>query len=309
MQHYRTLEGLQVSGAWVTVGTFDGIHRGHRALLTHMAESAHTAGRPAAVITFFPHPAVVLRGLEIPYYLTTPEERAELIGQTGIDLVVTLEFNHALAALSAREFMQRLADHLGLNQLWAGFNFALGRNREGNLDSLRELGQELGYTVHVVEPVMLDGQPVSSSQVRALLAEGQVAAAAGLLGRLYSVEGPVIHGDARGRTIGFPTANIQVWPEKVLPANGVYACWALLGGRRLPAVTNIGVRPTFGTLPPLPRVEAFLIDFDGDLYDQPLGLQFVERLRPEQRFPSVEALVNQIQADVRTAAEVLAHES
>ena len=307
MQHYRTLEGLHLSGAWATVGTFDGIHRGHHALLAQMAAGAHAAGLPAVVVTFFPHPAVILRGLETPYYLTSPEERAELIAQAGIDLLITLEFNPALAALSAREFMQLLVEHLGLRQMWAGFNFALGRNREGNLEALQALGLELGYTVHVIEPVALGDKPVSSSQVRALLAEGQVAAAAGLLGHLYSVEGPVIHGDARGRTIGFPTANIQVWPEKILPANGVYACWAVLDGQRLPAVTNIGVRPTFGTLPPLPRVEAFLIDFHSDLYDQQLGLQFVERLRPEERFASVEALVAQIQADVKRAAEILAH--
>ncbi len=308
MQHYRTLEGLHLSGAWVTVGTFDGIHRGHQALLAQMAAGAHTAGLPAVVVTFFPHPAVVLRGLETPYYLTSPDERAELIGQAGIDQVVTLEFTSALAALSAREFMQMLVGHLGLRQLWAGYDFALGRNREGNLPALQALGLELGYSVHIVDPVAQGDRPVSSSAVRALLAEGQVRAAAELLGRRYSVDGPVVHGDARGRTIGFPTANIQVWPEKILPANGVYACWAMLDGHPLPAVTNIGVRPTFGTLPPLPRVEAYLIDFHLDLYQKQLGLQFVERLRPEQRFESVEALVAQIQADVVHATEILADE-
>jgi riboflavin kinase/FMN adenylyltransferase len=308
MQHYQTLEGLQLAGAWVTVGTFDGIHRGHHALLAEMAAGAHDAGYPAVVVTFYPHPAVVLRGLETPYYLTTPDERAELIGQAGVDIVITLEFTPALAALSAREFMQLLLRHLNLRQLWAGFNFALGRNREGTLPALQQLGIELGYSVHIIDPVSLGDKPVSSSQVRALLAEGQVRAAAEQLGRLYSVEGPVVHGDARGRTIGFPTANIQVWPEKILPANGIYACWALLDGQRLPAATNIGVRPTFGSLPPLPRVEAFLIDFHQDIYNRPLGLQFVERLRPEERFASVDALIAQIHADVQHTTEVLADE-
>jgi riboflavin kinase/FMN adenylyltransferase len=258
------------------------------------------------VVTFFPHPVVLLRGLQNPYYLTTPEERAELLGRAGIDTVVTLEFDQALAALSARDFMALLVRHLGLRRLWAGSNFALGRGREGNLPALDALGQEMGYRVNVVKPVAAGEQPVSSSLVRALLAEGQVSAAARQLGRCYAVHGPVVHGDGRGHTIGIPTANIEVWAQKILPANGVYACWALVDGARLPAVTNIGLRPTFESMSPLPRVETHLLSFGQDLYGQTIGLEFVEHLRPEQRFASIQALIDQIHADIERAREVLA---
>lgn len=308
MQHYRLIDDVHIPGSWVSVGTFDGVHAGHRAVLSQMAAGAHDAGLPAVVVTFFPHPAVVLRGLETPHYLTLPDERAELLAETGIDAVVTLEFTREMSTLSALRFMEMLSQHLGIRQLWAGSDFALGRNREGDLAALQRLGEALGYTVHSLQPVRIDGRVVSSSQVRALLAEGQVREAAQLLGRPYQVGGPVVHGDARGRTIGIPTANIDIWPQKILPANGVYAGWALLGGQRVAAVTNIGVRPTFGTLPPLPRVEAHLLDFNHDLYGQTLRLEFLQRLRAEQRFSSIEALVEQIHTDIRTAREVLQHE-
>ncbi len=308
MQHYRSFDGVNLQGAWASVGTFDGVHRGHRALLEPMAEAAHAAGAPAAVVTFFPHPAVVLRGLQSPHYLTSPEERAALLGQAGIDVVVTLEFTRALAALGAREFITLLKEHLGLRRLWAGPDFALGRNREGSLPVLEQLGRELGFSLHSVEALDLDGRQVSSSQVRALLAEGRVREAAELLGRNYSVSGPVVHGDGRGHGIGIPTANIATWNQKILPLNGIYACWVHLDGTRIAAATNVGLRPTFPDTPPAPRVEAHLLDFHGDLYGRHLELEFVEFLRPEERFDTIAALVDQIHADIRTTAEVLTHE-
>jgi riboflavin kinase/FMN adenylyltransferase len=305
MQHYRSLDGLHLHDTWLSVGTFDGVHRGHRALLEPMATGAHAAGVQAAVVTFFPHPAVVLRGLQTPYYLTSPDERAALLGQAGIDVVVTLEFNHSLAALSAHDFVSMLSRHLGLRQIWAGADFALGHNREGNLAMLERIGEELGYSIHVVEPLSQGERPISSSQVRALLAEGNVREAGELLGRRYTVSGPVVHGDGRGHSIGIPTANIQTWEQKILPANGVYACRVLRRGERLRAVTNVGVRPTFEDVTPRPRVEAHLLDFNQDLYGQQLELEFVEHLRPEEKFASVPALLEQIHKDIQHAAEVL----
>jgi riboflavin kinase/FMN adenylyltransferase len=305
MQHYRSLDGLHLHDTWISVGTFDGVHRGHRALLEPMAAGAHAAGAQAAVVTFFPHPAVVLRGLQTPYYLSSPDERAALLGQAGIDVVITLEFTHGLAALSAHDFVSLLSRHLGLRRIWAGADFALGRNREGNLDMLRQIGEELGYSIHVVEPLSQGERPISSSQVRTLLAEGNVRAAGELLGRRYAVSGPVVHGDGRGHSIGIPTANIQTWEQKILPANGVYACWVLGHGERLRAVTNVGVRPTFEDVTPRPRVEAHLLDFDQDLYGQQLELEFVEHLRAEEKFASVQALLDQIHIDTQHAAEVL----
>lgn len=308
MQHFRKLDDVHLPGAWVSIGTFDGVHRGHRAVLEQMVSAAHAAGLPAAVVTFFPHPVVVLRGMDGPHYLTLPDERAALLAETGIDVVVTLEFDRQMASQSAREFMSMLQHSLRLRQLWAGADFALGRNREGNLPALRQLGEDLGYAVRAVDPVSLDGVTISSSQVRALLAQGDVSTAARYLGRTYRVSGPVVHGDSRGRSIGFPTANIDYWPQQMLPANGVYACRAWVDGQPFLAVTNIGVRPTFGALPSLPRVEAHLLAYDGDLYDKALTLDFVRHIRPEQRFASVDQLIQQIQRDVQTAAEVFQHE-
>jgi riboflavin kinase / FMN adenylyltransferase len=275
-------------------------------MLKQMVQAAHAAGSPAVVVTFFPHPVVVLRGLQTPHYLTSPEDRAALLGEAGVDVVITLNFTLELAHLSAREFISLLITHLGMRQMWAGFNFALGRNREGDIPTLERLGDELGFTLHILSPITLEETPVSSSQIRALLGSGSVATAARLLGRYYSLEGPVVHGDERGRKIGIPTANIDIWPQQILPANGVYACWSSLQGRRYPAVTNIGLRPTFSNPQPQLRVEAYLLNFDADIYNQTLRLEFVDFLRPEQRFPSVEALLAQIHADIARAKEILA---
>lgn len=309
MRHFRQLQEVELPESWVAVGTFDGVHIGHRGILERMSREAHERGLPAVVVTFFPHPVVVLRGLEGPYYLTLPDERARYLGEAGIDVVVTLEFTREMAAWSARHFVQLLRAHLGMSELWAGPDFALGHNREGDLPALTLLGEELGYRVRVVPPFQHRGVVVSSSRVRALLMEGEVTEAAALLGRPYAISGPVAHGDSRGHTLGFPTANIDFWPQKIVPANGVYACRAWLQGQRYDAVTNVGVRPTFGTLPPLPRIEAYLLDFRREIYGQTLEVEFIRRLRGEQRFESVEALVGQIHRDIQITREVLQHES
>lgn len=326
MRHFQTIEGVELTNAWVTIGAFDGVHRGHQAILTPLAQEAHAAGSPAVVVTFFPHPAVVLRGAQTSHYITTPEERAALLGALGIDVVITLPFTREMAALSAQEFMLLLKQHLALRQLWVGYDFALGRNRQGDIPTLRRLGEELGYSVRVVSEISQGGAAVSSSQVRSLLREGSVAQAARLLGRPYHMTGEVVHGDARGRQLGIPTANLQPWEGKILPAKGVYATWAwvaegadgragqdeavFLPGnaganrRRVAAVTNIGLRPTFPGQPDAPRIEAHLLAFNRDLYGQPLTLEFIEYLRPEQRFPSIDALLAQIETDKERAKEV-----
>lgn len=307
MEHLRSLDSLYLRNAWVTIGSFDGVHRGHQAILTPLVAGAHAAGDPAVVITFYPHPARVLRGIEGPYYLTSPEERADALAALGVDVVVTLAFTPALAALSADEFMQQLSTHLGLHRLWVGYDFALGRGRQGDVTALRQIGERLGYELDVIAPVRLDEATVSSSQIRALVAEGSVAAAAQLLGRWYSISGPVVHGDARGRRLGIPTANLQVDSQRLLPLNGVYATRLWADDRPYPAVTNVGVRPTFENQPVAPRVEAHLLDFSSDLYSQTAKLEFIEFIRPEQRFESPQALLEQIQKDTQRAREVLAH--
>jgi riboflavin kinase/FMN adenylyltransferase len=305
MRHYQSIEEAASSNSWVTIGSFDGVHRGHQQVLRNMVRAAHEAGSPAIALTFFPHPAAVLRGLTGPFYLTNPEEKAALIAEQGVDILVTLPFTRELADQTAQDFMANLKRHLGLNQLWVGFNFTLGRNREGDIPTLTRLGDLLGYHLEVIQPITIDGEIVSSSLIRGLLAKGDVRRAGEMLGHTYSIPGEVVAGDGRGRTIGIPTANLDIWPERLLPATGVYACWAWVGTTRVPAVTNVGVRPTFTPGETVQHVEAHLLDFKQDLYGRVLRLDFVERLRGEQRFASVDALLDQIKADIHLARGLL----
>jgi riboflavin kinase / FMN adenylyltransferase len=305
MQHFASLDDARLEGAWLTIGSFDGVHRGHQAVLRKLVTGAHAAGAPAVVLTFHPHPAMVLRGRSGPYYLTTPGERAELLAECGVDVVVTQPFDHQVAAQSAREFVGRLVERLGLRHLCVGHDFALGRGREGDLPMLRRLGKELHYTVNVMRPIRLEGEVISSSRIRAALAEGDIATAHRLLGRPYTVGGDVVSGDGRGRTIGIPTANLQTWDGRLLPRVGVYACTAMVDGRNWRAVTNIGLRPTFDQQPGLPRMEAHLLDFSGDLYGRQVSLAFIAHLRDEQRFPDAQALVEQIHQDIHRARLII----
>lgn len=307
MLHTHSLEEIQSPRSWVTIGVFDGVHRGHQAILSDMVSDARQAGARSVVITFFPHPAVVLGKVKLPSYLTSPEMRAQIMGDLGVDTVVTLPFDLELASLSAYEFMQRLKQHLNPQKVFAGLDFALGRGREGTLARLEEIGQELGYSLQVIQPVIFDGQRISSSAIRDQLQSGQVDAAADSLGRLYMVEGVVIHGDGRGKALGFPTANLDVWLEQLMPASGVYATWTWVGENRYPSVTNLGTRPTFENTPPQPRLETHLLAGGQDLYGKTVRLEFARHIRQEMRFPSIDELVNQVNRDKETAKEILSH--
>lgn len=305
MQYYTSLDGVRLQDAWLTIGSFDGVHRGHQAILRKLVAGAHAAGAPAVALTFYPHPATVLRGRNGPFYLTSPEERAELISALDVDVVITHPFDRSVAALSAGEFIDRLHRALGLRQLLVGPDFALGRNREGDIETLRTLGKLHGYSLRTAAMVRVAGEIVSSSRVRRCLDEGDVYMAARLLGRPYWIAGEIVPGDGRGRTIGVPTANLDTPIDRAMPRVGVYACWAVFDGVSYPAVTNIGVRPTFMEQQVAPRAETHLLDYHGDLYGKQARLEFVERLRDEQRFPSANALVAQIQADIRQAKRIL----
>lgn len=305
MHHYWSLQAVHLQSSWLTIGSFDGVHRGHQQIILKMTNGAHTAGAPSVVLAFFPHPAVVLRKRQDLYYLTTPEERAEILEGLGVDVVITYPFNQEVANMGARQFLLELKAHLSPSQLWVGYDFALGRGREGDVPTLRKLGKELGFRLHVVRPVQAASQYVSSSLIRQKLAEGEVNTVTHLLGRPYRIDGVVIHGDGRGHALGIPTANLEVWPERALPKAGVYACKATIGGESWGALTNVGVRPTFEAQPVSPRVEAHLLDFDRDLYGQSIRLGFITRLRDEQRFPNVQALVAQIQQDIVRGREIL----
>ena len=279
----------------VTIGVFDGVHRGHAHLLRRLVELAQPLCQPA-VLTFVNHPATVLRpGLQVSF-ITTPEQKGQLLRQQGIELVVSLEFTPELSRLTAREFVTLLVERLRMKGLVIGPDFALGRNREGNAETLKALGRELGFWVQSLEPLLLGGTLVKSRVIRQAISDGEMAAAAHLLGRNFTLAGQVVSGDRRGRELGFPTANLALAPEMAQPGDGIYATWAVVDGIRRPSATSIGIRPTFGLTERL--VEVYILDFEGDLYGQRLEVQFVDKLRDQETFSSLEALVEQINRDV-----------
>ncbi|MBI1854703.1 MAG: bifunctional riboflavin kinase/FAD synthetase [Chloroflexi bacterium] len=304
MQHFHSLTDIALTNSWLTVGVYDGVHRGHQEIINKLTAGAHANGVPAVVLTFSPDPASVLGKRKVKC-LTTPEERADLLFSLGVDVVITHAFDETVAGLSAQEFMARLKRHLGISHLLMGYDFALGKGREGNAARLAELGRAMDYSVEVVEAVSDQSGVISSTEIRKLVDVGSVAEAANLLGHTYSLRGPVVHGDGRGRAIHFPTANIEYADDKLIPANGIYACRAWLGGVRHAAAVNVGVRPTFKSEATRPLVEAFILDFNADIYGQDLRLEFVARLRDELKFPSVDALVEQMQRDVAWARQLL----
>ena len=276
------------------------------------AKGAVAAPPQTGLLTFDPHPLAVLRPENPHFLLTTPAERLTLAGQLGIDFGVIQQFTREVAALEARDFILLLKKHLGLAGLVVGPDFALGRGRKGDLNALRAMGDELGYSLHVIDPFTWSASPVRSSTIRAALQEGDVTTAAELLGRYYHVGGEVVHGDKRGRQIGVPTANIQLIPNKLLPKNGVYATRTTVQVAGEPhvfhSVTNLGVRPTVDGVQQ--RLESHLLHFPptgeaGDLYGQWIIVEFIARLRDEQRFSSIEQLIAQIQLDIEQARQQL----
>jgi riboflavin kinase/FMN adenylyltransferase len=305
MQHYRSLEDIHLGGAWLTIGSFDGIHLGHQTIITETTAGAQKDGVPAVVITFHPHPAAVLHGQNFPYYLSSPEEKADILRNLGVDILITHPFNRDVANKSARKFISDINQHLNIVHFQVGYDFAMGKNRDGDFSALQDLGKELGFTVRQTPPVLDDDGVISSSRIRFLLGVGQVEKAANLLGRNYQLQGIVEVGDRRGQGLGFPTANLAVWAEKTIPTAGVYACWAIVRQQKWPAVTNIGVRPTFEKKPVAPRVETHILDFNQDIYGEIVRLEFVLRLRDEQKFISIEALKSQISTDSQNAREIL----
>jgi riboflavin kinase/FMN adenylyltransferase len=283
----------------VALGVFDGVHLGHRAILGAAVAHGRAADAPALACTFEPNPLEVLQPERAPLPITTLDERLELIAACGVDGTVVLTFTRELAAVEPEAFVKDvLVERLVARQVVVGFNHRFGRAARGDAALLRELGARMGFTVDVIAPLKVDGAPVSSTAIRAALGRGDLDAAARMLGRPYTLPGTVVAGAGRGRTLGFPTANVAP-ARPVLVAPGVYACTLEVAGESRRAVVNVGVRPTFGeaTL----AVEAYLLDFSGDLYGQTVRLVFVSRVREERRFPSVDALRAQIAEDVETA--------
>ena len=305
VQHLTSLEGVNLKNTWLTIGSFDGIHIGHQQLIHGLNEDAHQAGAKSVILTFYPHPAVVLRGRSGAFYLTTEDEKTEILANLGTDILITQRFTHELSQSTARYFITNLLNHLGFQQLWVGQDFALGKGREGDVDYLTRLGEEFGYQIKLVEPVLAYGRVVSSSLIRNIISEGKISEANRLLGRLYQVSGVVIHGDNRGKSIGIPTANLDTGDEKLIPGAGVYACKAFIYGNQWPAAVNVGIRPTFTSRDRKSHVEAHILDFSGDLYNQTLTLEFIERLRGEVKFNSIQDLISQINFDIKQTKEIV----
>jgi riboflavin kinase / FMN adenylyltransferase len=304
MIHAHSLDQLDLQNSWLTVGVFDGVHRGHQQIIRKLTAGAHPMNAPAVVLTFWPHPASVL-GNSVVKCLTTPDERAALLFELGVDVVITQTFDRSVAGTSANDFAARLKKHLGMRHMLMGYDFALGKGREGDAARLTMIGRELGYSVGVIPALSDESGVISSTEIRKLVGVGDVADAARLLGHPFSLHGAVIHGDGRGRAIGIPTANIDYSRDKVIPPNGIYACWAIVGDEKYRTMTNIGTNPTFTPDKKSPNVEAYLLDFDRDLYDQDIKIEFVERLRDEIKYPSAEALVSQIHMDIEKGREIL----
>ena len=304
MQHYRSIDELTLENSWLTVGVFDGVHRGHQQVISKLTAGARTNGAPAVVLTFDPHPAKVFGRGEIKL-LTLPGERAKLLGDLGVDVVITHPFNMQVANISALDFMKQLKERLGVSHLVLGYDTTLGKNREGDATRLVEIGLELGYTVETVTALGDESGVISSTEIRKLVTVGNVSKAARLMDHPYRLQGLVAHGDQRGRTIGFPTANLNYAREKVVPASGIYACWAHVRGARHMAAVNVGTNPTFTPDKQTLNVEAYLLDFDEDIYDESITLEFVQRLRDELKYDSVEALIEQIERDVEQTRKLL----
>jgi riboflavin kinase/FMN adenylyltransferase len=289
----------------VALGNFDGVHRGHQALVAAVVARARAHGGTPVVLTFDPHPARVLSPDRAPRALMTVEQKAEVLASLGVERVVALPFTLELSQKSPEEFAALvLRDTVGAALVAVGPDFRFGRDREGSLRTLERLGPRLGFDVEAVPAVMHGSVPISSTRIRESLVAGDVVEAKALLGRRHFVDGHVVRGDGRGRALGVPTANLDPVNEQ-LPAGGVYACWCRLAPAAdgVAAVVNIGTRPTFGGGPA--TAEAHLLDFEADLYGRPLRVEFAARLREERKFPDASALARQIRDDIAAARRVL----
>ena len=293
------------NGTVVTVGTFDGVHQGHWAVLQTIKARAEATGRRSVLVTFDPHPLRIVRPEHAPPLLTTPVEKKEILAESGLDYAVFLTFNEALSQYGPRRFVEEiLVDRIGMRELVIGYDHGFGRDREGSPEMLRKIGRELDFHVDVVTPVEALDDAVSSTRIRGLVGEGRVAEAATCLGRAYSIRGIVVRGEQRGRELGFPTANLKVvGGDKIIPPEGIYAVKGVLRRGTWKGALHLGPRPTFKGSPP--SVEVHLIDFEGDIYGEEMRVDFIEYLRPISPFTTVQALVDQIRADVDRAREAV----
>lgn len=293
-----------ISASCLTIGNFDGVHVGHQQLIAKVCKRAKLKGLTSIVVTFDPHPLRVLVSKKTPPFITLNDQKLKLIQETGVDYTLCMPFTRKLAGLEPENFVQNcLVKNLKIKELIIGYDYAFGKGRRGNFALLKQLGEKYGFSVDQFPPVMLDGAIVSSTRIRDMVEEGRVWEARPLLGRFYRVEGKVISGKKRGGPLlGFPTANILL-KDELFPQTGVYAVWAEIKDKVLPAVANIGYNPTFGN--DYLSVEVHIFDFKENIYDQPVGVHFVQRLRSEIKFSGIDELKAQIEKDCFLGREIL----
>lgn len=288
----------------LAIGNFDGVHLGHRHIFSATTDLANKLKTKWAAMTFDPHPAKVLAPEFAPQLITTFESRLELIEESGPGGIIVMQFGKELVEVSPEDFVKDfLVDRLGVSGVCVGYDFTFGKDRGGKTTDLQELGEKYGFEVRVIEPFSVGGMTISSTKIRSFILSGRVYAASVLLGRPLVLSGKVVHGEGRGAELGYPTANIEV-EQELLPAPGVYAAWCIWDENHFPAAVNIGSVPTFRTNGNT-TVEAYILDWSGDLYDKHLELEFVRRLRPEIRYDSARKLTEQIKKDVLCTRETL----
>ncbi len=298
--------GIPTDGGTVaTVGTFDGVHLGHWSVLEEISRRAAATGRRSVLVTFDPHPLRVIRPDHAPLLLTTPIEKKEILAESGLEYAVFLSFTKELSRYEPRRFVEEiLIGRLGVKELVIGYDHGFGRDRSGDPDTLRAIGDELGFSVDVVAPVEAEGEAVSSSRIRTALADGDMPAARACLGRPYSVRGVVVRGDGRGRDLGFPTANLRIAErDKLIPPQGIYAVRAVLRSGTYAGALHLGPRPTFKGSPP--TIELHVLDFDRDIYGEDVRVDFIRYLREIRPFGTVAALVEQMREDVEVARQAV----
>jgi len=294
------------SGSIITLGNFDGLHLGHQELIRKIILRAEETGGLSMVVTFRPHPLKILAPEKCPPLISIYEEKIQLLEKLGIDVLVKIPFTLDFSAMEPRDFVKNiLVNILGAKEIFVGYNYRFGKGRKGNILMLRDLGNELGFIVREVEQVSLNGEVISSTRIRQLLINGDVEHAARLLGRPYALCGIVVKGDGRGRGLGFPTANI-VSRHTIIPSDGVYAVRLFVRDKYYNGIVNIGMRPTFDAKSM--AIEVHIFDFDEDIYGEELTVYFAGKIRDERKFSSVEALINQINADINSAKNRLSQQ-
>lgn len=287
----------------ITIGVFDGVHLGHKHLINQLKELARQRGLRSIVITFHKHPHEILAPHSQPPFLTDSVEKAALLKKEGVDAVIIITFTKKLSQMSAREFLHLLITKLNMRTLVIGPDFALGRNNEGNIPTLRNLGAEMGFSLTVIPPAVINGEVVSSTAIRGALADGDMEKVQRLMGRYFCLHGKVVHGNGRGKDLGFPTANLDMLPGQAIPGDGVYATQVHAGCKTYHSVTNIGTNPTFGNS--RRTVESHLFNFQDNLHGREIIVEFIHKLRDEKKYNNADELIAQIYKDIQQAKEVL----